>query len=38
MKTTIQHTQATGKRPAPKKERIIPTARAIIPAIGDWVA
>lgn len=33
--TTAQQTHATGKRPAPKKERIIPTASAIIPARGD---
>ena len=37
-KTTAQQAQATGKSPAPKYERIIPTARAMIPATGDCVA
>jgi hypothetical protein len=38
IKTTAQQAQATGKRPAPMKERITPTTRAIIPATGLWVA
>ena len=33
-----QQAQATGKSPAPIKDRIIPTTSAIIPAIGDCVA
>jgi hypothetical protein len=38
IKTTKQHTQATGKRPEPRKEIIMPTASAIIPAKGNCVA
>lgn len=38
MKTTAQQTHATGNNPAPKKEIIIPTTSAIMPAIGDCVA
>ena len=38
MKTTAQQAQATGKRPRPKYANVIPITRAIIPAIGDWVA
>ena len=38
MNTTAQQAQATGKRPAPKKERTIPATSAITPATGDWVA
>ncbi len=37
-KTTAQQAQATGKRPAPKYERIMPITSAIMPAIGDCVA
>ena len=33
-----QDTHATGKSPAPNQEIMIPTMRAIIPAIGDCVA
>ena len=36
--TTTQHKEATGKSPAPKNAAIIPAARAIIPAIGEFVA
>lgn len=38
MNTTAQQAQATGKRPRPIYDKMIPVTKAIIPAMGDSVA